>query len=381
MWHKKIGAFLLFIILYGTFGCQGLDLANNMGQARPQDLNSLNSNIFNEGKSYIRLEKVRSTKGTSKAIPDHPKYLSKDILSSVLSSIYYKEKGVTGWGKEQNVFGESELLNLTPHMADAFTKASPSQYILVNSSYAKGKGFFKSEVYTIFGLFISNNKFNVVFSRIQYEDLSEKSTEQNIFVDSDDTVFVDPFSITKNPFWKISLSSGQRLKTGHNNWLVIDLEEGAFVSKEDYEKKEIPNEKQEGPSSSLTTQTVSGGQPVIVQVQQMSIKDQLLELKELETTGLITKEDYELRKTLILGSKKEKNIKDKFNDLRKLKEDGLISDIDYDHKKRDLLEEGDQSEKKKNIKEILAVYLELRDEGFITDEDYDYKKKKLLKEF
>lgn len=375
MWHNKIKVFLLFIILYGTFGCQGLDVLNNMGQAQSQ---GLNSNIFNEGKTYIRLEKVKSTKGASKAILDHPNYLNKDILSSVLSSLYYKEKGITGWGKEQNIFGETELLNLTPHMVGAFTKASPSQYILVNSSYTKGKGFFKSELFTIFGLFISNNKLNVVFSRIQYEDLVDKGAD-NIFAETGEAVFVDPFSITRNPFWKISIRSGQRLKTGHNNWLVIDLEEGALVSKEDYEKKEIPNEKQEGSSSSLTTQTVPAVQPVIVQ--QMSIKDQLLELKELETTGLITNEDYELRKALILGTKKEKSIKDKFNDLRKLKEDGLISDIDYDHKKRDLLEKNDQSEKGKNIKEILAVYLELRDEGFITDEDYDYKKKKLLKEF
>ncbi len=367
MWHKKIRAFLLFIILYGTFGCQGLDVLNlnNMGQAQSQ---GLNSNIFNEGKTYIRLEKLKSTKGASRAILDHPKYLSKDILSGVLSSIYYKEKGVTGWGREQNIFGESELLNLTPHMVDAFTKASPSQYILVNSSYTMGKGLFKSDVYTIFGLFISNNKLNAVFSRIQYEDIVDKGTD-NVLGETEQQAFVDPFSITKNPFWKISLRSGQRFKTGHNNWLVIDLEEGTIISKEDYEKKEIPNEKQAGPDTPLTTQAPSGRQTVIVQ--QMSIKDQLLELKELETTGLITNEDYELRKALILGSKISKSIKDKFNDLRKLKEDGLISDIDYDHKKRDLLEEGDQSEKGKNIKEILAVYLELRDEGFITDEDYD----------
>jgi hypothetical protein len=348
-----------------------------MGQGQAQS-QGLNSNIFNEGKTYIRLEEIPSTKGASKATLDHPKYLSKNIFSSVLSSIYYKEKGVTGWGKEQNIFGESELLNLTPHMADAFTKASPSQYILVSSSYAKGKGFSKSEVYTLFGLFISNNDLNVIFSRIQYEDLADKGVD-NIFAETGQAVFVDPFSITKNPFWKISLRPGQRFKTEHNNWLVIDLEEGSFVSKEDYEKKEIPNEKKEGSSPLTTTQTVSSGQPAIIQ--QMSIKDQLLELKELETTGLITNEDYMLRKALILGSKKEKSIKDKFKDLRKLKEDGLISDIDYDHKKRDLLEEGDLSEKEKNIKEILAVYLELRDEGFITDEDYDYKKKKLLKEF
>ncbi len=367
---------LLFVVLSGTFGCQGLDLLNNMGQA-PQSQDP-SSNIFNEGKTYIRLEEVKSTKGTSKAILDHPKYLSKDILSSVLSSIYFKEKGVTGWGKEQNIFLESELLNLTPHMVGAFTKASPSQYILVSSNYSKGKRFTKSELFTIFGLFISNDKLNVVFSRIQYIDLMDKGAD-NVLGEAEQAVFIDPFSITRNPFWKISLRPGQQFKKGHNNWLIIDLEESAFIKKEDYGKKEIPNEKQEGSGSSLTIQTVSGGQPVIVQ--QMSIKDQLLELKELETTGLITKEDYELRKALILGSKKEKSIKDKFSDLRKLKEDGFISDIDYDHKKRELLEEGDQSEKGKNIKEILAVYLELRDEGFITDEDYDYKKKKLLKEF
>lgn len=375
MWHKKIRAFLLFIILYGTFGCQGMDILSNLGQRRSQ---IPSDNIFSKGKTYIRLEALKGTKETPKSILDHPKYLSKDTLSSVLSSIYYKEKGITGWGKEQNIFVESELLNLTPHMLDAFTKASPSQYILVNSNYSKGKGFFKSEVYTIFGLFISNNKLNVIFSRIQYEDLVDKGPD-NVFGETGEAVFVDPFSITQNPFWKISLRSGQQLKTGHNNWLVIDLEEGAFVAKEDYEKKEIPVDKQKSPDSSQAVQTVSGGQPVIVQ--QMSIKDQLLELKELETTGLITKEDYEHRKSLILGSKEEKSIKDKFNDLRKLREDGFISDIDYDHKKRDLLEEGVQIKKGGNIKEILAVYLELRDEGFITDEDYDYKKKKLLKEF
>ncbi len=378
MWHNKIRFSLLFIVLYGTFGCQGLDVLNlnNMGQAQSQDLNS---DIFNEGKTYIRLEKFKSTKGASSAILDHPKYLSRDILTSALSSIYYKEKGVKGWKNEHNAFGESELLNLAPHMVTAFTKASPSQYILVNSSYTLGKGLFKSDVYTIFGLFISNNKLNAVFSRIQYEDLEEKGAD-NVFGEAEQEAFVDPLSITSNPYWKISLRSGQRFKAGHNNWLVIDLEEGAIVSKEDYEKKQIENEKQEVLNSPLTTQASSGGQPVIIQ-QQMSIKDQLLELKELETTGLITKEDYMLRKALILGSKKEKSIKDKFNDLRKLKEDGFISDIDYDHKKRDLLEEGDQSEKGKNIKEILPVYLELRDEGFITDEDYDYKKNKLLKEF
>lgn len=141
------------------------------------------------------------------------------------------------------------------------------------------------------------------FQGFNMKDLVGKGAD-NVFGETGQAVFVDPFSITQNPFWKISLRSGQQFKTGHGNWLIIDLEEGAFVSKEDYGKEVALGKKQEEVNLSGTTQTVSGSQPVIVQ--QMSITDQLLELKELETTGLITKEDYELRKTLILGSKKRR---------------------------------------------------------------------------
>lgn len=376
--YQKTGFLTLFVILCGSIGCTGLGVIGNLGQVQGQ---RQTENIFNEGKTFIRLEEARATKTTPKPAFDHPKYLRNEMVSSALSSLYFNEKGVTGWGKEQNVFQENELLQLTSHITNAFTKASPSQYILVNSNYTMGKGFTKKEFYTIFGLFISNDKLNVVFSRIHYEDMIGKG-QDNIFAETGNTVYVDPFSIKKNPFWKISLRAGQQFKTEYNNWLIIDLDTSAFVTKEDYYGKDTTTGKaQDTPNPAGTTTTISdNNHPVIVQ-QQMSIKDQLVELKELETAGLITKEDYELRKALILGGKKEKSIKDKFSDLRKLKEDGFISGIDYEHKKRDLLEENNESEMKMNIKEVLAVYLELRDEGFITDEDYDYKKKKLLKEF
>jgi hypothetical protein len=195
------------------------------------------------------------------------------------------------------------------------------------------------------------------------------------------TAFVDPFSIKKPPLWEISIHSGQRLRKGHDNWLIIDFEKDAFAKKEDHEKKVAPGVKQEEPKTNDTGEIISGSHYKGVQPR-MSIKDQLLELKELETTGLINNEDYEIRKAVILGSsKQERSIKSKFNELRKLKEGGFINDTDYEHKKRDLLEENDKGERGKNIKEILAEYLELRDEGFITDEDYEYKKKKLLKKF
>jgi hypothetical protein len=375
MWYKKIKIISLFVVLSGTISCINSNPFVLKGQVQDQ------YDIFNEGKTYIRLEELKSTKGASKTFLDHPQYLRKDILASVLSSIYFKEKGIKDSSKEQHVFHESELLKLTSHIADAFTRASPSQYILVNSNYTKGKGLFKSEVYTIFGLFVSSDKLNVVFSRIRYVDIIEGGRDKTFKVDSGGTAFVDPFSITKNPFWKLNIRSGQRLKKGHDNWLIIDLEKDAFAKKEAHEKKVTPSDKQEG-SKTTGTGEITSGSPFKGVQPRMSIKDQLLELKELETTGLINNEDYEIRKAVILGSsKQEKSIKGKFNELRKLREDGFINDIDYEHKKRDLLEENDEEERGKNIKEVLAEYLELKDEGFITDEDYEYKKKKLLKEF
>ena len=360
---------LLLVVLFVAIGCTDFK-----SMVKDSQVSSPRDNIYNQGKTYVRLEAVKSTEGTSKTFLDHPQYLNKNMLSNALESIHFREKNIGGWSKDRNVFKKNELLVLAPHLADAFTKAAPLQYVLVNSNFNKEKGFFKTGgADTIFGLFILNDKLNIVFSRIQYTDAEDKG-EENVFGQTVEETFVDPFSITKNPYWKLSIRAGQTFKRGHENWLIIDLKKDTFVKEEDYGKEETLADKQ------ATGKIVSGGSSQIV-LQRMSIKDQLLELKELEATGLITKEDYKLRKALILGSKQTESIKNKFNDLRKLKEDGLISDIDYDHKKSDLLAEHDDGVGERDIKEILAEYLELRDEGFITDEDYNYKKNTLLKSF
>ncbi len=381
MWYKKIRLISLLVVLSGTISCT---------DSKPFVLKSKFKDpfdyVFSEGKTYIKLEELKSKKEDPKTLLNHPQYLKKDMLASALSSIHFKKKGFKGWSRGQNVFQENEILKLTSHITVAFTRASPSQYILVNSNYKRGIKFSKSEVYTILGLFVSRDKLNIVFSRIQYEGIVNKGRDKSKkFEDSEDAAFVDPFRITKKPFWKIDIRPGQRLKEGHDNWLIIDLEKDAFVKQEDIEKKVAPSDKQEVSKTTGTGKFISGSPIKGVQSSMGIIKEQLLELKELETTGLINNEDYEIRKALILGSsssKQEKStIKSKFNELRKLKEGGFINDTDYEHKKRDLLEKNDEKGNGKNIKEILAEYLELKDEGFITDEDYKYKKNKLLKEF
>jgi hypothetical protein len=239
----KVKFVLLFLIFCGAIGCTGLNYFTGGTPTQSQG----SAGIFSKGKTYVRLENMRDTKETSGIYLDHPKYLRKDILSSVLASIFFKEKGVTGWGVEQNVFQESELLNLVPHITDAFSRAAPSQYVLVSSNYTKGKKkFFSSELYTIFAMFVSNDKLNVRFSRIQYVDMTGEGGDSSIFTGTE-VVYTDPFSIKKNPSWKLISRPGQRFKEGYGNWIVIDLEKRAFVKEE--EKAIASNSNSGAPSS------------------------------------------------------------------------------------------------------------------------------------
>ena len=380
---KYVSIILVFLVSFETTGC--LNLGVSGGKNSNQDSGS-DLDILNKGKMFVKLAEQKIRKGKPKTQYDHPKYLKSDHVSSAMSSIFFKERGIKGWGKETNVFQESELFELLPHIISALSKASPSQYVLVRSYYAKGKSrFLRTEMYTIFALFVLEGELNLRFSRIQYVPVLE-TDDNSIFTGNKENVFTDPFSIKKNPSWKLIVRPGQRFMEGYDNWIIIDLGKEAVV-KEDQNNKlttkrlgteEGVEEKQV--SSDAFSTSAKSVTPSHESETKTSIKDQLLELRELEKTGLITSEDYERRKTeILLIGKQEKSIKDKFIELRNLSDEGYIGDTDYEREKRELLDEYGVSGKE--IKDVLAEYLELRDEGFITDVDYDYIKKKLLKEF
>ena len=84
----KVKFVLLFLIFFGAIGCTGTGLNYFTGQSS-QTQGQGSAGIFSKGKTYVRLENMRDTKETSGVSLDHPKYLRKDILSSVLASIFY----------------------------------------------------------------------------------------------------------------------------------------------------------------------------------------------------------------------------------------------------------------------------------------------------
>lgn len=127
-------------------------------------------------------------------------------------------------------------------------------------------------------------------------------------------------------------------------------------------------------------------------------EDKLKMLEEMRQDGLITEEDYESKKEAIIKEEEkdytlksseptgfskglpteEPSSEEKSKMLEEMRDEGLITDEDYEIKKRALsdttyekpisLSEGNISNSEK-IKELKELY----DQGYITEEDYDYK--------
>lgn len=127
-------------------------------------------------------------------------------------------------------------------------------------------------------------------------------------------------------------------------------------------------------------------------------EDKLKMLEEMRQDGLLTEEDYESKKEAIIKEEEkdytlksseptdfskglpteEPSSEEKSKMLEEMRDEGLITDEDYEIKKRALsdttdekpisLSEGNISNSEK-IKELKELY----NQGYITEEDYDYK--------
>jgi quercetin dioxygenase-like cupin family protein len=123
-----------------------------------------------------------------------------------------------------------------------------------------------------------------------------------------------------------------------------------------------------------------------------TIEEKINELKELYHEGLITEEDYEIKRRELIGVNEEKafstisgNIRSdkRLRELKELYDEGLITKVDYEYKLQELsgkqkpippgssLRGRDQDDK-------LSELSELREQGLISDENYELKRLQLL---
>ena len=231
---------------------------------------------------------------------NHPYYFTAGGLTNILSSIFYTQKtlmlGVKG---KQRLYQKEELQVIIPPILSAFSMVNDYQDILVLSTVDK---VLLADSQSYFSMFISNNELNIVFSDI----LNKKSfRDGKSFGKNNKAKFKDPFEVKRSGRWNLIPMEGQRFAPGHQNWLIFDLSSNLFgVTGNGGSGSSNANNNPAHTDNRARTieRKVRTSNNFIEEKQKYSdVRDKLKELKVLSDEGLISDEDYELKKKELLN--------------------------------------------------------------------------------
>ena len=304
---------------------------------------TIRAETYEDGKIKVRHKELSVKTNRGSVQFNHPYEMNRDIISNVLSQIYFEEKGLLKKSTSVNVFQDDEISRLVPLIIQAFSVATPAQVIEV-VSYSGRPFFADKQNYCV--MFMRDSRLNIVFSRVQkfqtYSDLASEKKGMG-------TAKEDPTKIKGSRFWTLLPADGQAFEPGHKNWLVIN------ISEETYQRPEIKK-----PDISGSGGTDFSGQP---------------QKKGRVDGNVQTSSGYQQVEPRANVVQRESKIKAKFLILRELLNDGILLPEDYDYKKEMLLNNGMND---MDIKNQLREIKDLLDEGLITEEDHSRKKKALL---
>ncbi|MBI2559549.1 MAG: SHOCT domain-containing protein [Planctomycetes bacterium] len=325
------------------------------------------------GSIYVGIRKLtsRDAKNIGKTL-NHPCELSDDVVAKILSSIYYKEKGLLKKERRLAVFTSAEVRNLTPLVAEAFSRAADADYVII---YSAADRTLLSDLHTYCMLFVTENELNVVFTTIR-QKLSYNVTESEKA--RIEKIFGKPLDINKSAFWELVPVEGQRLKGGHLNWLLIDLK--AVTIGKPIVKGEV--KEQVLPETAYTSELEERIRKLEAQAHGQTSLSMPPRPDEDTYIRVDVAKDYVPKTSSELGVQsseidefKNLDTKEKLQRLRALRDEGLITEDDYRSKKAHIVM---QEQKNKSVREKLKELRDMKDEGLITEKDYESLKKELL---
>lgn len=280
---------------------------------------------------------------------NHPCELTGNIITNVLSYIYFEEKGLLKKKATLRVFQDDEIRRLVPLIIQAFSVATPTQVVTV-SSFSERVLLTDQQNYCI--LFISDRSLNIAFSRVHmFQTYNDAMSEKKRYTATRE----NPVRTKKSRFWKLVPTTGQRLEPHHENWLVIDL------------------------SDKIYQQPLAQRVGTVEEKIKVGTSDLDARLKKLEEKmGAADESKTPQPSTPANELREDSKMKSKLTLLREMVNEGIISAEDYDHKKAKMLREAMED---MSIKEQLQEIKDLKSEGLITESDYAEKKKELLDRF
>ena len=283
----------LLLLLSLVIGCYSYN------KKTPRKSNIVGATV-NDNNTSVEIREELDEKGdVIKKNYNHPYYFTAGGLTNILSSIFYTQKNLMlGTKGKQRLYQKAELQVIIPPILSAFSMANDSQDILVFSTVDK---VLLADAQSYFSMFISNNELNIVFSDIQ----NKKSVNDGrSFRKSNKSKFKDPFEVKRSGHWNLIPMEGQRFAPGHQNWLILDLSSNLYgvAGGGNTSNKVDDNSLKAGARARTIERKVRTSNNFVEEKQKyQDVRDKLKELKVLSSEGLISDEDYELKKKELLN--------------------------------------------------------------------------------
>ena len=282
----------LLLLLSLATGCYSYN------KKTPRKSNIVGATVNDNNTSVEIREELDENGNVIKKNYNHPYYFTAGGLTNILSSIFYTQKNLMlGTKGKQRLYQKAELQVIIPPILSAFSMANDSQDILVFSTVDK---VLLADAQSYFSMFISNNELNIVFSDIQ----NKKSVNDGrAFRKNNKAKFKDPFEVKRSGRWNLIPMEGQRFAPGHQNWLIFDLSSNLFGVAENGSSNNANNNPSQTDSRSRTIERKVRTSNNFIEKKEkyQDVRDKLKELKVLSDEGLISDEDYELKKKELLN--------------------------------------------------------------------------------
>lgn len=189
---------------------------------------SVTTQIYKDRNLKITLHKVVDTE-KSPLVTDnsHPAAFELDELEYILGWVRYEEKALFGWAAALTVFSADEIYRITPHLVEAFSKATPGDEVVFTSRSVKAGALFASRRFTSGRMFVKGSALNCVFANINIRD------------EASDAYAGDPRKVYGGASSRLVTNDWQSLVEGdggvHYNWIEIEIEK-ALAEKADMGK-------------------------------------------------------------------------------------------------------------------------------------------------
>jgi len=257
---------------------------------------------------------------TGKAVPitpnNHPAELSDDLIIGLLGSIQVRD---TLKDKPGPLFTEGSLKLIGPYIQQAFREAGPGDDVsfVVVGLYKTLLGFANRAMVTSGRLFYKDGKLNLILGIVK-QDTRYRADGS----DKDFRLMPTGYRQTAaQGEWSLLPSDEQPFELPRSDWVVLDPKV-AFVA------KPVPVAT---PTPPPTAQPGRKGAD-------KPLTQRLATLNDLKDKGLITEDEYKVKRREILNEKEpERTPAERLATLNELKGKGLITDEEYRAKRMQIL--------------------------------------------